>query len=143
MDDPFTQFFQVFNEAHAGQFGTSEGRASTLDEIIHESEPRSKYDFTSDGLHGDPARNSIRTSYRVNLPFARLPGERLGTHQRVSLRSLAFILCSAIRRARALSCAALPLSPDRNSGRKPRIIAKNVPARMAMAVVCMCSLLRT
>ncbi len=41
-------------------------------------------------------------------PFVRRPGEPLGTHQRLSLRSLAFILCSAIRRARALSCAALP-----------------------------------
>jgi hypothetical protein len=44
--------------------------------------------------------------------------EALGTHQMSSLRSLAFILASAIRRARALSCAALDRSPDRNSGRK-------------------------
>jgi len=36
----------------------------------------------------------------------------------LSLRSLAFILASAIRRARALSCAALHCSPDRISGRK-------------------------
>ena len=36
----------------------------------------------------------------------------------LSLRSLAFILASAIRRARALSCAALDRSPDRISGRK-------------------------
>src|SRR5579872_3004978 len=33
----------------------------------------------------------------------------------LSLRSLAFILASAIRRARALSCAALQRSPDRTS----------------------------
>ena len=36
----------------------------------------------------------------------------------LSLRSLAFIVASAIRRARALSCAALHRSPDRISGRK-------------------------
>jgi hypothetical protein len=48
-----------------------------------------------------------------------------------SLRSLAFILCSAIRRARALSCAALHCCPDIINGRK-----------MATAAP-MCSLLRT
>jgi len=36
----------------------------------------------------------------------------------LSLRSLAFILASARRRARALSCAALHRSPDSMSGRK-------------------------
>src|SRR4051794_5615755 len=38
----------------------------------------------------------------------------------LSLRSFAFILASAIRRARALSCAALPRSPARmrRNGRK-------------------------
>jgi hypothetical protein len=56
-----------------------------------------------------------------------------------SLRSLAFILCSAIRRARALSCAALHCFPDMINGRKMAtndgiIIATN-PA------VPMCSLL--
>ena len=35
----------------------------------------------------------------------------------LSLRSLAFILASAIRRARALSCAALHCFPDRISGK--------------------------
>jgi hypothetical protein len=48
-----------------------------------------------------------------------------------SLRSLAFILASAIRRARALSCAALHRFPDKNSGKK---MAANMATKMA--VVC-------
>jgi hypothetical protein len=59
----------------------------------------------------------------------------------LSLRSLAFILCSAIRRARALSCAALHCFPDIN-GRKRRKIATNNATKMATAAP-MCSLLRT
>ncbi len=55
----------------------------------------------------------------------------------LSLRSLAFILCSAIRRARALSCAALHCFPDRINGRK---MATNMATNMAAP---MCSLLRT
>ena len=45
----------------------------------------------------------------------------------LSLRSLAFILCSAIRRARALSCAALHCFPDILNGRK---MAENMAAPM-------------
>ena len=45
-----------------------------------------------------------------------------------SLRSLAFILCSAIRRARDFSSAALHASPDIIIGRK---MAKNDGRRMA------------
>lgn len=51
----------------------------------------------------------------------------------LSLRSLAFILCSAIRRERALSCAAVHCFPDIINGRK---MATNMAAPM-------CSLLRT
>jgi hypothetical protein len=54
--------------------------------------------------------------------------EPLGTHQMLSLRSLAFILCSAIRRACALSCAALHCSPDIINGRKRRKMATNMAA---------------
>jgi hypothetical protein len=54
----------------------------------------------------------------------------------LSLRSLAFILCSAIRRAPALSRAALHCFPDINNGRKRRKMATNMAAPM-------CSLLRT
>src|ERR1700727_2013907 len=67
-----------------------------------------------------------------------------GAHQRLSLRSLAFILCSAIRRARALSCAALHCFPDIISGRK---MATNNGRKMAtnngrkVAPAPMCSLL--
>ena len=46
----------------------------------------------------------------------------------LSLRSLAFILASARRRARALSCAALHCFPDIIIGRK---MAKNVGRKMA------------
>jgi len=55
----------------------------------------------------------------------------------LSLRSLAFILCSAIRRARALSCAALHCFPDITIGRKRR---KNNATKMPTAAP-MCSLL--
>jgi hypothetical protein len=67
-----------------------------------------------------------------------LLGTHLGTHQMSSLRSLAFILASAIRRARALSCSAL-LSKA-TSGSK---MATKTAAKMATkaAVVCIASLL--
>src|SRR6185312_4064236 len=52
--------------------------------------------------------------------------EALGTHQMLSLRSLAFILASAIRRARILSCAALQCFPD--------IIGRKIATRMAAAM---------
>jgi hypothetical protein len=59
----------------------------------------------------------------------------------LSLRSLAFILCSAIRRARALSCAALHCFPDRINGRK---MATNIATNIATNPAApMCSLLRT
>ena len=48
--------------------------------------------------------------------------------QMLSLRSLAFILCSAIRRACALSCAALHSFPDIISRRK---MATNNPKKVA------------
>jgi hypothetical protein len=61
----------------------------------------------------------------------------------LSLRSLAFILASAIRRARALSCAALHCS-DIINRRQRRKMATNNPTEMATAGPgCMCSLLRT
>ena len=63
----------------------------------------------------------------------------VGTHQMLSLRSLAFIRCSAIRRARALSCAALHCFPDRISGRNiARNKATKMPAKTAtkLAVAC-------
>src|SRR4030095_789955 len=52
----------------------------------------------------------------------------LETHQMLNLRSLAFILASARRRARALSCAALHCLPDITMGRK---IANKVGRKMA------------
>ena len=63
----------------------------------------------------------------------------------LSLRSLAFILYSAIRRARALSCAALQCFPDRT---KALVIDKNmltnmlasVPATNSKSQRSMCSL---
>jgi hypothetical protein len=57
----------------------------------------------------------------------------------LSLRSLAFILASAIRRSRALSCAALHRFPDRISGRKMRKMATKIPTKMLtkMAVASM------
>jgi hypothetical protein len=59
-----------------------------------------------------------------------------------SLKSLAFILCSAMRCARALSCAALHCFPDITSGRKRRKMATNNARKMATAAP-MCSLPRT
>ena len=62
----------------------------------------------------------------------------------LSLRSLAFILCSAIRRARALSCAALHCFPDIINGRKRRKMATNNETKMATNMAApMCSLPRT
>ena len=59
----------------------------------------------------------------------------------LSLRSLAFILWSAIRRARALSCAALHCFPDRINGRKMRKKATNNGKKMATNMTAlMCSL---
>ena len=54
----------------------------------------------------------------------------------LSRRSLAFILASAIRRARALSCAAFHWSPDSISG---RAMAEKIATSMAtkMAIACM------
>src|ERR1700735_3225996 len=83
------------------------------------------------------ARRGRGVQWWHKVTFAR----RGGTHQMLSLRSLAFILCSAIRRARALSCAALHCFPDIN-GRKRRQIATNNATKMATAAP-MCSLLRT
>ena len=52
----------------------------------------------------------------------------------LSLRSLAFILASAIRRERALSCAALHRLPDRISGRRMATISgRNMDTKMAAA----------
>ena len=59
----------------------------------------------------------------------------------LSLRSLAFILASARRRARALSCAALHCFPDIIIGRK---MATNIGRKTATKRAApMCSLLRT
>ena len=58
----------------------------------------------------------------------------------LSLRSLAFILCSAIRRARSLSCAALHCFPDIING---RTMATNNATKMATAAPMLCSLIRT
>ena len=61
----------------------------------------------------------------------------------LSLRSLAFILCSAIRRSRALSCAALHCFPDAT---KTMISGKNMltsdPAAASNSQRFMCSLRR-
>jgi hypothetical protein len=51
----------------------------------------------------------------------------------LSLRSLAFILASAIRRARALSSAALHRSPDIIRGRKLAKMATKMATKMAVA----------
>lgn len=67
----------------------------------------------------------------------------------LSLRSLAFILYSAIRRARALSCAALHCSPDRakalmNARKMATKLATNTATNTATNLAAsMCSLLRT
>jgi hypothetical protein len=59
----------------------------------------------------------------------------------LSLRSLAFILCSAIRRARALSSSAFHCFPDRINGRK---MAINMDTNMdTNTAASMCSLLQT
>ena len=59
----------------------------------------------------------------------------------LSLRSLAFILCSAMRLARALSCAALHCFPDIIN---ERTMATNNARKMATNMAApMCSLLRT
>jgi hypothetical protein len=59
----------------------------------------------------------------------------------LSLRSLAFILCSAIRRARALSCAALHCVPDPiNESQTATNTATNMAENRAAS---MCSLLQT
>ena len=51
----------------------------------------------------------------------------------MSVRSLAFILASAIRRARALSCAALHRSPERMSGRNMTAKATKMLTKRATA----------
>jgi hypothetical protein len=78
---------------------------------------------------------------RISRQSQRRRGEPSGTHQMLSLRSLAFIRCSAIRRVRALSCAAIDCSPDIINGRK---MATNKEIKMATTVAApMYSLLRT
>jgi hypothetical protein len=65
---------------------------------------------------------------------------KLHHYQMLSLRSLAFILCSAIRRARALSSAALHCFPDMINGSKMATSnATKTATNMASAT---CSLLR-
>jgi hypothetical protein len=62
----------------------------------------------------------------------------------LSLRSLAFILCSAIRRARALSCSDLHCFPDRTKAKNiGRNTLMSVPATNTKSRRSMCSLLRT
>ena len=53
----------------------------------------------------------------------------------LSLRSLAFILASAIRRARALSCAALQSLPDTIETKIATKIAIKMDTRMATVMV--------
>jgi hypothetical protein len=118
-------------------------------------------------LHGRPAgaarqeRPARARTIGANLSYARGTGIRDGkwgggllwlqaqeellvTPQMLSLRSLAFILCSAIRRARALSCAALDCPPHMINNmataapQKGRKRATNNATKM-----CMCSFLRT
>ena len=83
--------------------------------------------------------DSARTS---GEPFAIRRGEPLGRYQMLSLRSLAFILCSAIRRSRALSCASLHCFPDRAKAKI--IIGTNMLANMLATISksrrSMCSL---
>ena len=78
---------------------------------------------------------SERTPVSVGLcKEPRFALEPLGAHQMLSLRSLAFILCSAKRRSRAPSCAALDCSPDRTSGRKTATkMATNMAASMSVS----------
>jgi hypothetical protein len=62
----------------------------------------------------------------------------------LSLRSLAFILCSAIRRSRALSCSALHCFPDRTKAKNiGRNMLTSVPATNTKSRRSMCSFLRT
>jgi hypothetical protein len=64
----------------------------------------------------------------------------------LSLRSLAFILYSAIRRARALSCAALHSFPDRITTMALTIgtnMLASVPATNSKSQGCTSDLLRT
>jgi IS1 family transposase len=76
------------------------------------------------GIYG--SRVGYRRTAVLN-PLREL-GEPLETHQMLSLRSLAFILCSAIRRSCALSCAALQCSPDKT---KTKAKATNNKRKMA------------
>jgi len=55
--------------------------------------------------------------------------ETPGTNQRFSLRSLAFILCSAMRRERARACS---LFPNISNGRKASTTASSDPEKMAI-----------
>ena len=69
------------------------------------------------------------------------PKGPLGLHQMLSFRSLAFILCSAMRRSRALSRSAFHCFPDRINGRK---MATNMDTNTATSMASrMCGLLRT
>jgi hypothetical protein len=52
----------------------------------------------------------------------------------LSLRSLAFILCSAIRRARPLSCAALHCFPDSRHGIIEQKMATNMATNRAASM---------
>lgn len=63
----------------------------------------------------------------------------LGTHQMLSLKSLALILCSASLRVRALSCAALHSFPNMIRGRK--MATSNEKKMATNMAVPMCSLL--
>jgi hypothetical protein len=89
-----------------------------------------------------PYRTGVMSASH-KLPLQDVEEKTLGTHQMLSLRSLAFILYSAIRRSRALSCAALRCSPDTT---KAQIIGTNVlasmPATNSKSQRFMCSLLR-
>jgi len=58
----------------------------------------------------------------------------------LSLRSLAFILASAIRRARALSCSALQCFSDIIGRKTATNIGRNIATNMAAS---MCSLPQT
>ena len=53
----------------------------------------------------------------------------------LSLRSLAFILCSAIRRARALSCASLHGFADIAARKNVTKVARKIARKMATRIV--------
>ena len=93
-------------------------------------------------LHG--LRRTLKLSWLQLVskhPLARRWGDPSGTHQILSLRSLAFIFASARRRARALSSSALHCSPDMIIGRK---VATNIAKKMATITAApMFSLLQT